>query len=244
MMIRFFLALLFSISVIIADDSTDFQNRQKILLDIKQIVQKEEEIARSLEKYLLTNYSLPLNINLLYTTDYLGLSVDFISLISNFNDNFNAFSIVDNSISYALKDIVKNDISLKTLYESDTFRKRTYYRNSKIYMVFEDDYAKHLYDLIKRNGSGIDSCTPLNLENSCVYNNHIYVKPTYTTGKITDFLISYHIDRFNTGPIVITSNTALHLTESEFKSIPRGIILYDTKGVKYIKTTDSIEVLK
>ncbi len=34
------------------------------------------------------------------------------------------------------------------------------------------------------------------------------------------------------------------ITEDEFDSIPKGALLYDINGVKYLKTLDGIEVLK
>lgn len=243
MMIKILLMIISSFTILLAD-STDYSNRQKILLDIKQIVQKEEEIARSFEKYILTNYSLPANITALYTTDYLGTSADFTSSISNYTDNFKAFSLLDNSLTYTMKDSLEGDIGYKSLYEGDTFRKRTYYRNSRIYLVLEDVFAKHLYDIIKQKGSGLSACSSLASGVSCILNNHVYIKPTYSSGKISTFLMAYHIEKFRTGPIIVTDNTTLHSTESEFKSIPKGALIYDVKGAKFIKTNQGVEVLK
>ncbi len=244
MMIKILLMIISSFTILLAD-SADFSNRQKIVLDIKQVIQKEEEIARSFEKYILTNYSLPANITALYTIDYLGTSDDFTSSISNFADNFKAFILSGNSLSYTMKDTLKNDSGYSSLYEGDTFRKRTYYRNKRVYLVLEDVFAKHLYDIIRQKGSGLSIClSSFTPDVSCIYNNHIYIKPTYSAGKISTFLMSYHVDKFRTGPIIVTDNTTLHLTENEFKSIPRGALIYDIKGAKYIKTNLGIEVLK
>ena len=55
--------------------------------------------------------------------------------------------------------------------------------------------------------------------------------------------MNYHIDNFTAGPIVITDNISLH-TSDEFKSIPKGALLIDTTGVRYVKTTIGIEALK
>jgi hypothetical protein len=54
----------------------------------------------------------------------------------------------------------------------------------------------------------------------------------------------YAIEKFNSGPIIITKDTSLHITSDEFDFIPRGALLYDTEAIKYIKTTTSIEVVK
>jgi len=243
MMIKILLMIISSFTILLAD-SADFSNRQKIVLDIKQVIQKEEEIARSFEKYILTNYSLPANITALYTIDYLGTSDDFTSSISNFADNFKAFILSGNSLSYTMKDTLKNDSGYSSLYEGDTFRKRTYYRNERVYLVLEDVFAKHLYDIIKQKGSGLSACSSSASGVSCILNNHVYIKPTYSAGKISTFLMAYHIEKFRTGPIIVTDNTALHVTESEFKSIPKGALIYDIKGAKFIKTNLGVEVLK
>lgn len=55
--------------------------------------------------------------------------------------------------------------------------------------------------------------------------------------------MAYHIDNFKKGPIVITSDTSLH-SETEFNSIPRGALLIDRTGLRYVKTTSSIEALQ
>ena len=243
-MIRNLFLLIFSFHIIYAD-LLDFDTRQIALQDIKKVVQSEESIARAYEQYILDNYNIPSSISVLYTLtgDYLGKQVDFLSLIENFNTNFNSFALSNNSLSYALKSTLSNDSALKELYESNTFRKKTYVRNSKIYFILEDAFAKHLFDLIQQKGSGLGTCSGL-ANISCIKDNHIYIKPTYTTGVITDFLMNYHIDKFKTGPIIITSNTAYHITKTEFNSIPKGALLYDTTGAKYVKTTLGIEALK
>lgn len=227
-----------------AYEITDFETRQKILQDIKKVVQNEESIARAYEQYILTNYNIPSSITDLYTSDYLGTKTQFLSSISGFATYFVEPTFVDTKISYELSNTLKADLGIKTLYESDTFRKKTYYRADKINFILENPFAKHLYDLIKQNGSGLITCSSSFSGKNCVLNNHIYIKPTYTGTVITGYLMSYHKDKFKTGPILITDNTALHVTSSEFNSIPKGALLYDIKGVKYVKTTAGIEVLK
>ena len=241
-MIKNIFILMLSFQILFSASLDDFDYRQKILLDVKRIIQNEESIARAYEQYLLTKYSIPVNITALYTSDYLGTSVDFIEGISDFATNFNVFSISGNTISYGLKTTISEDANVKALYESDTFRKKTYYRNDKVYFALEDTFAKHLYDLIKATGALVTCASVAN--QNCVLNSHIYIKPTYTSGLITDYLMAYHIDKFKTGPILITSNTSLQISSNEFDTIPRGALLYDTTGSKYVKTTSGIEVLK
>jgi hypothetical protein len=246
-MIKNIFILIFLFSSLNAVDLTDFNTRQVAIQDIKKVVQSEESIARAYEQYILDKYNIPSDISVLYTTtgDYLGKKVDFLALIENFDTYFNSFTLNNDSLSYALKNTLSDDSSLKELYQGNTFRKKTYFRNNKIYFILEDAFAKHLYDLIKQEGTAlINPCTSTSPNKSCIYNNHVYVKPTYTAGVITDFLMNYHVDKFKTGPIIITSNTAYHITKTEFNSIPKGALLYDTTGAKYVKTTLGIEALK
>ncbi len=248
-MIRNLFILIFTMNFLSAADLTNFDIRQVVLQDIKKIVQNEESIARAYEQYIIDNKAIP-TIESLYTTtgDYLGIKTKFLEVTTSSTVNatyFNTFALASNlsKMSYALKGDLKSDSTgIKALYESNTFRKRTYYWNNEIYFALEDAFAKHLFDLIKQKGSGLSICSGLS-NISCIKDNHIYIKPTYTSGDITSYLMNYHIDNFKTGPIVVTNNILLHSSD-EFKSIPKGAALIDTDGKRYVKTTSSIEALK
>lgn len=217
-------------------DLNNFKDRQSILQDVKNIILYEESISRAYEEYILTKYDLP---TITEVKTILGdLKLQNVDISPSFSLNNNHLT----KISYNLSDDI-NDTQIKALYESDTFRKRTYYRNGEINFILEDIFAKHLYDLIKQKGSGLGVCAGV-ASADCIKNNHVYIKPTYTSAEITGFLINYHIDKFKTGPIIITSDTSKHITENEFNSIPKGALVYDVTGVKYLKTTSGIEVLK
>ena len=56
-MIKNFFILIFSFQILFAASLDDFDYRQKILLDVKRVIQNEESIARAYEQYLLTNYA-------------------------------------------------------------------------------------------------------------------------------------------------------------------------------------------
>ncbi|QKJ28106.1 hypothetical protein [Aliarcobacter cibarius] len=244
---KLYLIFIFLSNIAFSLDLTNFEDRQKILQDIKSVILKEESIASAYEKYILDNYAIPDKIDSLYTSNYLGQSVDFLSDITDFSSNFNPFSISENKISYSLK---LNDIQLKSLYESNTFRKKTYIRDNKLYFILEDGFAKHLYDLIKLNNGQIIICpnSIITVPINCRDNNHIYIgltKKSDGTNFIPDkYLIIYHIDKFKTGPIIITNDILKYSTESAFNSIPKGALLYNANGVKHLKTVSGIEILK
>ena len=238
-MIKYFLFLIITFNFL---QSETFQERQAILQDIKNIVQFEESFARTYEEYILDNYKLPQNTGII--TILMGGDIkSFVTI----DDKVNSTTLTSGlpKINYALGDDLIADLSIKSLYESDTFRKRTYVRDGAVYFILEDNFAKHLFDLIKLNSSDeIKDCSSSNTDKACIKDNHIYIEATYSSGEITGYLMCYHIDKFKTGPIVVTNDTSKHITEEVFNSIPKGALIYDTDGVKYVKTTTGIEALK
>ena len=238
-MIKLFLFLIISFNFL---QSETFQERQATLQDIKNIVQYEESFAKTYEQYLLTNYKFPPNVGTI-TTLMNGNIKAFVTIDNKVNDTTLVAGLP--KINYALTDALKADSSIAALYESNTFRKRTYVRDGAVNFILEDSFAKHLFDLIKLNsGNEILDCSSTNSNKACKRDNHIYIDATgVTSTTIASYLMSYHIDKFKTGPIII-SDTNIGLTKDEFKSIPKGALIYDTKGKKYVKTANTIEVLK
>ena len=251
--ILFILFLLINLSF--AFDLNKFEDRQSVLQDVKTMILYEESIARAYEEYILKNYSIPNDTNI-------GGLIDTLTLKNDIGTTIN-LDPLNTKISYNLKSEIKTaDEGIKTLYESNTFRKRTYYeKNSgKIYFLLEDEFAKHLYDLIKQNNGVILNCptTEGNVtKQNCKLNKHIYIGVTnikkYTVKNSQgndeviyepdNYLITYHIDKFKTGPIVITTDSSKYSLNT-FDFISKGALIYDTNGLKYVKTINGIEVLK
>lgn len=242
---KLFFIFIFLSNIAFSLDLNDFEERKSVLEDVKSIILYEESIAIAYENYILSNYSIPTLAQIKVLIGELTTQVSGITTTLTLNNS------AITKISYALNDTLKADDSIKALYDSNTFRKRTYVRNNEVYFILEDVFAKHLYDLMKSsNISVINNCpivvftTALN----CKENNHIYIGLTkkLEAGLVVPntYLMVYHIDKFKTGPIIITDDTSKHITESAFDSIPKGALLYDTNGVKYLKTLDGIEVLK
>lgn len=239
-MIRFFsfLVLLYSSLFSVDYDLTNFDDRQSAIKEIKKVIIKEEQIVNAYEEYILENYSVPTIANLL-TNSFLGTS-----FLSNLDlTNFNTITI-DTSIlsrlSYSLKSTLSDDPFLKNLYDGNTFRKNTFYADNKINMIVQDDFAKHLLYLISKQPTGITDCTILSTK-YCRSGDEIYI---YDSTLRTNLLMYYNKDRFKTGPIIITDDTTLQVNNQEFDFIPKGALLYDEEGNKYVKTIDSIEKLR
>lgn len=205
----------------------DFSTRQEILLKLKSLIKKEELVFKAYEKYLLNNFVLPSSINTLKSEEYLGTK--FLEAVDG--NYFNNLTLDANSLNYGLKAVLKNDIYIKSLYESDIFRKNSFFKDDKIHFIFEDDFSKTLFYLNKYKGDK---------HYFEVENNHIKV---YETSSKINLLLSFHIDKYKTGPMVITKDRTKHNADI-FKVLVNGTILYDVDGVKFVKTQNSLEILK
>ncbi|WP_122893733.1 hypothetical protein [Arcobacter peruensis] len=251
-MIKIFLTLFLISSFLNAADSSSFSDKQRLLLVVKQMIQDEESIARAYENYILNEKKIPEDFDTLVTDEYLGSSFKstLIPELSNFSFNFKK-----QLTSRFIKTSLQGDASYESIYESDSFRKKTYYNTNGtpddktddfVGFKLEDEFVKHMYFLSSTGKFDLLECKDLNKEKYCWGEedsddeNVIYI---YTDDTQTDLLMYYSIDKFKTGPIIINKDAAPY-DEDEFKSLPRGALLYDTSAVKYIKTLSSIEVLK
>ena len=155
------------INLSFALDLTNFEDRQSALQDVKTIILYEESIAKAYEDFILTNYKFP-------TLAEIKTLIGNLTLVNNISSNL-VLSSTLTKISHGLNSDLKADSSIKALYESNTYRKRTYVRNDEINFILEDEFAKHLYDLMKLSNASIDNCptvvftTPVTCkENNCV----------------------------------------------------------------------------
>jgi len=250
-MIKIFLTLFLILNSLKAADSSTFSDKQQLLVIVKEMIQAEESIARAYESYIINEKKIPEDYNSLLTEDYLGTNFKSIPEISNFS-----FDFKKELTSRVVNTSLESDTSALRIYESDLFRKKTYYTNNAttdvksddtIVFKLEDEFVNHLYFLSSTAGFDLIECGSLPKKKYCWNKesddeNVIYI---YTDDTQTDLLMYYSIDKFKTGPIIITSDTSLHVTsEEEFSSIPKGALLYDTDAVKYIKTSDSLEAVK
>lgn len=239
-MIKILLSIYLILSVLNAADS-DFITKQKLFLKVKTIIQEEESIARAYESFIINEKKLPTTFNELKTDDYLGTSFSLTSFDTS-TASIDDFSFVKKINNRLKNTTLENDASIKKLYESDLFRKKTYYYdNDTIGIKLEDEFANHLYFLSSTGGFNLIECEKLPKKKYCTKGDDIYI---YEEDAQTNLLMYYSIKKFNTGPIIITKDTSLHITSNEFNFIPRSALLYDTEGIKYIKTRNSIEVVK
>lgn len=250
-MIRIFLLLFIVSSFLNAADSSAFSDKQELLMRVKTIIQEEESIARAYESFIINEKKLPTTFSDLKTADYLGTTFSLTPFVAGNIASVNDFEfrkVINNRLKGTS---LEDDESVKAIYESDLFRKKTFYYDSDtIGIKLDDEFANHLYFLsstISSSGENLIECGKATKKKYCwgeedtENENNIYI---YEDDAQTKLLMYYSIDKFKTGPIIITNDTSLHITSDEFNSIPRGALLYDTEAVKYIRTQDSIEVVK
>ena len=225
------------------DTSTfDFEQRQVLIQKIKKTIQHEESIAKAYEVYLLENYKRPADLSSL--SSILGVSLDnfFSGDDLNFFKNL-SLNGLNKTINYRLTDIVKKDTYLKSIYESDTFRKKTFVHDGKIHITLNENFAKNIYNLIISQNKDLVSCDNILSGKYCikkdplgVKKDHVYI---YETAIKNRLLMYYYPNNYEKGPIMIIDDISYY-TEPEFLQLPIGTLLYDFKGEKYLKTRDSV----
>lgn len=230
-----------------ADTSISFLDRQVLLEKVKSVIKEEESIAKAYELYLISEYKKAKTLSTLIHENYLG--TDFkISFSAPNNSYFNNYSLSqsDNYINYRLKTLLIKDTKIKDLYESDTFRKKTFFYDNKIYLLLNTNLAKSIYTLIQKQGEDLLACSDSSSKQYCIqndvnnaYKTHIFIYRS-TTKSASNIMMYYLPENFEKGPILIKDDISLH-SRDEFKLIPIGSTLYDLKGVKYLKTKDDIQ---
>lgn len=239
-----FVASLFSEEEIIDTTTYNFEKRQELLKLVNLTIREEESIARSYEEYILENYRLPTSGNINSLLPSLGTSLS-LSLIGEATDLIDTLklNISSKTIDYRLKDLVKKDTYVKQLYESDSFRKNTFYYNGKIHIILKSDFAKNIYNLIKAQGKNLYFCDDPSSGKYCIKRDLSGIKKDhiniYETSLKNKLLIYYFPEMYEKGPIIIINDISYY-DNDEFKQLPIGVILYDFDGEKYLKTKDAI----
>lgn len=237
------------------DEKNSFSNTQKYFELLRDVVLKEEAIAKAYEEYLINEKAIPL-LNDLISEDYLGIDfkINFSSPLNDFFENI----ILDSNL-YRLNYRLKDTISIKeetkdfyqgllSLYEGFSIRSKSFINinennEKEIIFILENSIAKNFYELIRtQNNNPILECSNPNSKKYCTKENHIYLYNNETKNS-DELLMYYDLDKYYTGPIIINDNVALY-TKEEFLNLPLGVILYNFKGKKFIKSTNAIEEVR
>lgn len=232
--------------------ASDFEDLQKSIKEVEDIILQEESIVQAYERYIVEKKDIPILENLLHK-DYLGEN------FAHESDFFKNFSLPGQalkyqkkySLSYLLKENNQNENvhyeSMKNLYRSNKLRKSTFYfkyKNKKnIHFILKNDFALNLYDLIFEQKAALLDCSDLTSGKYCLNKEHIFMYKNASKEE-KDLLLFYHKSKFKTGPIIINDKESTYLTEKEFLHLPIGALLIDFKGQKLVKTKDNIRLLK
>lgn len=236
-----------------------FDKKYKILEGIKLAVLYEEALAKAFEQSLINELSTkPSIVDLDY--EYLEQYIHNNPPLKIDTENAKFTGLRMTALEISLTDDFKNSEFLDT-YINSMFRERTFVvKNDNFqsgYIVnfkLKDKFAKHVFLILQTNGLNsiaecqVDPLNPTGTTSSiiCKKNDHIYFYLNISkvgTEFVTSYLMYYHKNNFEKGPIIITDNKDSYLEEN-FKVFPVGTIFYDSKGVKYIKTINSIQEVK
>lgn len=233
--------------------------KYKILGDIKLAVLYEEALAKAFEQSLINELSTnPLIEGL--DSEYLWQYIFNNPPLEIDEENTKFTGLRMTALEISLTDDFKNSEFLDT-YINSVFRERTFVvKNDNVqsgYIVhfkIKDKFAKHIFLILQTNRLNsiaeclVDPLNPTGTTSSeiCKKNDHIYVNLKISkvgTEFVTSYSMYYHKNNFEKGPIMITDNKDSYL-EKNSKVFPVGTVFYDPKGVKYIKTINSIQEVK
>lgn len=216
--------------------NSNFDNTQNIAKKVKEIIEMEERFINSFENYIIQDFKF-------VTPSYIANNeLILVDSIKGFDKNQNILSFSSN-----LPEELKNDSFAKNLYESSTYRDRSYFIENKIYFNLQNPLAKLLATImLYKNKDSIDLC-PQKYTNKielCYLEDSIYVdveKYDYVfedssyKEKPSKFLLAFSLNSFENGPIVIEK---IDEDEPIFNIFSNGTIFYDRDGIKYLKIGD------
>lgn len=249
-MIKIFILSLILIFNLNAND--DLVAQRQNTLYVQNLIEIEEKIAKSFEKYILTEFKLPtmedlINDNYLGSNfsikNRMGIDIDFLDtkelkikyLISNdaYRDSENYIVQLYN------RDLYRNFTSASFDIESN---KKIDISKSYVEIKLQSDEAKTIFDLLKNNFVIEKACSATLINVYC--NNNQKTIRWYNEYQLW---IEYSKKDFNRGNI--TTNMSLAALESETKisDLKVGAYIFIKDSSRYVKLTNSgntIQILK
>lgn len=244
--------VLLIISFILFLNADDILNAQKQnTLYVQNLIEKEEQIAKAFEKYILTEFKIP-TINNLKTDDYLGSNFSFENKMGD------AIAFLDTNnlkIKYALSkeeyrksraDVAINNY-LVLLYNRDLYRDYTSVYDdvditkSYVSMLLKSEEAKTLYEILK-GGSVIEKeCISTLVNKYC--NNNI---KTYRWYNASSQWIEYNKINPNNSNITVSSPSLL--SDTKLNDLAVGTYIFVENSTKYVKlvndSSGNLQILK
>ncbi|MDX4050701.1 hypothetical protein Q6A83_07950 [Aliarcobacter skirrowii] len=212
--------------------NSNFDNTQNIAKEVKEIIEMEERFINSFENHIIQDFRF-------VTPSYIA---DNELIIDNSIKNFDILSFSSN-----LPEELQNDSFAKNLYESSTYRDRSYFVENKIYFNLQNPLAKLLATImLYKNINSIEICPEkytskielCHLEDSIYVDvekyDYVFEDSSYKE-KPSKFLLAFSLNSFKNGPIIIEK---IDEDEPIFNIFSNGTIFYDRDGIKYLKIGD------
>lgn len=216
--------------------NSNFDNTQNIAKKVKEIIEMEERFINSFENHIIQDFRF-------VTPSYIANNeLILVDSIKGFDKNQNILSFSSN-----LPEELQNDSFAKNLYESSTYRDRSYFVENKIYFNLQNPLAKLLATImLYKNKDSIDLCPEkytskielCHLEDSIYVDvekyDYVFEDSSYKE-KPSKFLLAFSLNSFKNGPIIIEK---IDEDEPIFNIFSNGTIFYDRDGIKYLKIGD------
>lgn len=246
-----FILIFLFFTLLLSDDSLTAQKQNTLY--IQNMIEIEENIAKSFEKYLLTEYKIP-TITDLIDDNYLGSNF---SVVNRMGENIDFKDSTKLQIKYA---ITKNEyrktkdesLNLENfivqLYERDLNREyTTVYSDTDItksYVEFKlkSQEAQTIFNLLKNGNSIAKTCTS-SLKNSYCNNNDRTIRWYNSSSN----WIEYDKKDFNKGNVTISSESILSSETTKLNELKVGSYIFikdKTKNVKTSLNDETFEYLK
>lgn len=255
-MIRAFFILFISFSFLNANNKT---LQKQNILNIQNIIEIEESIARNYETYLLNEFKIP-TLNDLKNNNYLGKSFYHINI---FGDEIDFYKTNELKLKFAIKkahyldkDELGNDNYIIQFYKRDLYRDFTTvyidakdresstFINSYVEFRLKTAEAQNIYNILK-NGDIIekkDNCSSATSGNYCIENKNLNIIK-YISG--SDF-IAYSLKDFELGDVTVSSvdKSFLDLNKTtKLQNLRVGAYIFG-KNKRHIRLSDNIKEVK
>lgn len=235
---------IYFIFIIYLNANDDLMAQKQNALYVQNLIEIEENIAKSFEKYMLTEFKLPTSIDVLITDEYLGSNF---SKINRMGENIDFKDVLNLKIKYAItkdeyrkkrQETIVEENYMVQLYDRDLYRSYTIVSsatditNSYVEIKLQSEEAKNIYSLIKAGDSIAKTCTPAPISQYCNLN-----KSTIRWYTSTSRWIEYSKKNLkgNVSTSIIAGTLAINLTnELKFVDLPVGTFVI-TNGTKYVK---------
>lgn len=240
--------LLFMISL---NANEDLIAQKQNTLYTQNLIEREENISKNFEKYILTEFSLPSMANLI-NDNYLGSNF---SLENRMGVDIEFLNTKTPTLKYLItKDIYNNSQDyVVQLYNRDLYRDYTFVyfeentttgkidsTKSYVQIKLQSAEAKTIFDLLK-NGKTIQKVCTSTLINTYCSNNKKAIRWYNSTSQ----WIEYSKKDFNKGNVILSDLSLKTDTKLEDLSVGAYIFIDGTKYVKLINdSSNNLQILK